>query len=77
MEIEGKSPKGKDLSSFIKLAKKEKVRVVFVQPQFDQNAALKIASAINGVVIPLDPLSGDYFNNMEAMADTVAVVLKK
>ena len=48
VEIEGKSPKGKDLSSFIKLAKKEKVRVVFVQPQFDQNAALTLMWSFSG-----------------------------
>jgi len=77
VEVEGKRPKGKDLSRFIKQAKKEKVQVVFVQPQFDQNAARKIASAINGAVIPLDPLSREYFKNMEAMADKIAMSLEK
>lgn len=77
VESEGKTPKGKNLSQFIKMAKREKVRVVFVQPQFDQNAARKIASAIDGVVVSLDPLSKEYFKNMEAMADTIASALKK
>jgi len=77
VEVEGKRPKGKDLSRFIKQAKKENVRVVFVQPQFDQNAAKKIASAINGAVISLDPLSREYFKNMEAIADKIEISLKK
>jgi len=76
VETMGKAPKGKELSNIIKLAKKEKARVIFVQPQFDQSAAEKIASAINGVVMPMDPLAYDYIANMEAMAKTIAGALK-
>jgi len=71
VEIEGKAPKGKDLAALIKKAKKRNVRVVFVQPQFDQSAALKIASAINGTVVFLDPLAADYISNLEGMANKV------
>ncbi len=77
VEIEGKAPKGKDLSRFIKNARQERVRVIFVQPQFDQNAAGKIAGAINGVVIPLDPLARDYIKNLEKIAETIAKIFKK
>ncbi len=76
VQIEGKAPKGKDLSGFIKKAKKERVRVIFVQPQFDRNAAVKIAQAIDGAVIPLDPLARDYLKNLERMADEIAGALK-
>lgn len=75
VETMGKAPKGKDLSNIIKLAKKEKTRVIFVQPQFDQNAAEKIASAVNGVVMAIDPLAYDYPANMETMAKTIAKAL--
>jgi zinc transport system substrate-binding protein len=75
VETMGKAPKGKDLSNIIKLAKKEKTRVIFVQPQFDRSAAEKIASAINGVVVSIDPLAYDYPANMETMADTIAGAL--
>ena len=76
VETMGKAPKGKDLSDIIKLAKKEKTRVIFVQPQFDQAAAQKIASAINGVVVSIDNLAYDYPANMETMANTIAKALK-
>jgi zinc transport system substrate-binding protein len=76
VETMGKAPKGKDLSNIIKLAKKEKTRVIFVQPQFDRSAAEKIASAINGVVVSIDPLAFDYPANMETMAKTIAGALK-
>jgi zinc transport system substrate-binding protein len=71
VEVEGKAPKGKDLAVLIKKAKKRDVRVIFVQPQFDQSPALKIASAINGSVVSLDPLAADYISNLESMANKV------
>lgn len=77
IETMGKSPKGKTLSNIIKLAKKQNVQVIFVQPQFDRSAAQKIASAINGVVVPIDPLAYDYLANMENIAQTIAKALKK
>ncbi len=77
VETMGKSPKGKELSNIIKLAKKEKTRVIFVQPQFDQTAAQKIAAAINGAVVSIDNLAYDYPANMESMAKTIAGALKK
>jgi zinc transport system substrate-binding protein len=71
VEIEGKAPKGKDLSLFIKKAKKEKTQVIFVQPGFDSAAALKIAAAINGVVVQIDPLAENYIDNLKDIADKV------
>ena len=72
VETMGKSPKGKQLFSIIKAAKKEKARVIFVQPQFDTHTAQKIASAINGQVVSIDPLAYDYISNMRKIAAAVA-----
>jgi zinc transport system substrate-binding protein len=77
VEIEGKGPKGKDLARFIKRAKKEKVRIVFVQPQFDQSAADKIARAINGNVVSIDPLAEDYLINLEEMSNRISKALSR
>jgi zinc transport system substrate-binding protein len=77
VEVEGKAPKGKDLSLFIKKARKRNVRVIFVQPQFDKNAALKIATAIDGAVVSINPLAKDYIHNLEKMAEKVAESLRK
>lgn len=77
VETMGKAPKGKALSSIIKLAKKQKTRVIFVQPQFDRNSAQKIAAAINGSVVSIDPLAYDYLANMNHMAQTIAGMLGK
>ncbi len=76
VEAMGRAPKGRALSRIIKLARKQKVRVIFVQPQFDTNAALKIASAIHGAVVPIDPLAYQYLDNMKSMADIIAKALE-
>ncbi len=75
VETMGRAPKGKELSAFIKLAGQEKVRVIFVQPQFDQEAARKIARAVNGAVVSINPLAYDYLDNMKHIADTIADAL--
>ena len=75
VETMGRSPKGKELSAIIKLARQEKTRIIFVQPQFDAHAARKIARAVNGAVVSIDPLAYDYLNNMAQMADTISNAL--
>ena len=75
VERGGKTPKGKDLASFIQLARENQVRVIFVQPQFDQRVAAKIAAAIGGAVVPLDPLARDYMENLSRMAQTIETSL--
>ncbi|MCB1071229.1 MAG: zinc ABC transporter substrate-binding protein, partial [Kiritimatiellae bacterium] len=68
IEVSGKAPGARQLVRIIDRARAEGIRVIFVQPQFDQRAAERIAAAIGGVVIPLDPLAYDYIANMETVA---------
>jgi zinc transport system substrate-binding protein len=77
VEVEGKSPKGRALARFIQQAREEKVRVIFVQPQFDSAAAAKVAASVGGAVVPLDPLAPNYFDNLRQMADAVSAGLKE
>ena len=77
IELEGKRPKAKELAKFIKKARQKKARVIFVQPQFDQKSARKIAVTINCAVIPLDPLAKDYCANLNYIAETIRENLKK
>lgn len=72
VEVEGKRPKARALALFIEQARADGVRVIFVQPQFDRHAADKVAAAIGGAVVPLDPLALHYFENLRHMADVVA-----
>jgi len=71
IEIEGKEPSAKQLASTIDKAKKNGVRIIFVQPQFSTKSAKTIANAIGGVVVPINPLSRDYLSNLEKMASEI------
>jgi zinc transport system substrate-binding protein len=77
IETMGKAPRGKQLSAIIKKAKENKTRVLFVQPEFDQHAAGKIAAAIKGTVVSIDPLAFDYLSNMKTIAQTIGSNLSR
>lgn len=75
VEVGGKSPSPRQLGDLISSARRDSVRVIFVQPQFDRRAAQMIAEAIGGKVIPLDPLSMDVLRNLENIAVQIAAAL--
>jgi zinc transport system substrate-binding protein len=71
IEIEGKEPAARQLAELVDRAKKDRVRVLFVQPQFSARGAETMAKAIGGVVVPIDPLARDYLANLEKIATAV------
>jgi zinc transport system substrate-binding protein len=77
VEIEGKEPSARQLTRIIEMAKDQGVRVIFVQPQFNMESATRVAEAIDGVVVPIDPLARDYVDNLKKVAEAVREKLKK
>lgn len=75
VEVSGKSPTPKQLSALIARARQDRVRIIFVQPQFDSRSAAAVARAIDGVVEPLDPLAEDVAANLRTMAARIATAL--
>jgi zinc transport system substrate-binding protein len=75
VEIEGKEPSARQLTELIERARAEKVKVIFVQPQFAVKTAETIAKAIGGKVVELDPLAEDYLKNLKYMAGAMARAL--
>ncbi|MCD4705568.1 zinc ABC transporter substrate-binding protein [bacterium] len=71
VEIEGKEPSAKNLAEIIDKAKKENIKIIFVQRQFSAKSAGSIAKQINGKVVPLDPLAEDYINNLRIIAKEI------
>ncbi|MCD4761098.1 zinc ABC transporter substrate-binding protein, partial [bacterium] len=76
IEIEGKDPTIKNLQKIIDQAKKDNIKVIFVQKQFSTKSAQVIADAIGGTVVQIDPLAQNYFANLEDMAYTINNNLK-
>ena len=52
-------------------ARADEVKVIYVQQQFSTQSAQAIAQAIDGVVVPMDPLARDYLENLRRMAQTI------
>ena len=69
VEIGGKEPKARDLQNLIQHARKEKVKVIFVQPQFSAKSAHTIAKAIGCRVMYADPLAINWVENLQKVAE--------
>ena len=76
IEIEGKEPAPKQIAEIIETAKEKKIKVVFVQKQFSGNSAKAIAEEIKGSIVFIDPLSEDYINNLNNVAETIINSMK-
>ena len=75
VEIGGMEPGARELVRLIERATADGVRVIFVQPQFSARSARAIAAEIGGAVVPMDPLSSDYLENLRSMARAVREAL--
>jgi zinc transport system substrate-binding protein len=72
IENEGKEPGARRIAVLIDQARREGIRVIFVQPQFNRRSAEQIAHAIGGRVVAIDPLSPDYVDNLREVARQIA-----
>jgi len=68
IELEGKAPGPASLARVIDTAREAEVRVIFVQPQFSERSARRVAEAIDGEVLAVDPLAEDYAANLRRVA---------
>lgn len=76
IEQGGKEPGPRTLAALIDEARRDGIRVVFVQPQSDPRFAARIAEAIGGQLIAIDPLAPDYLSNLRAVARQIAAAGK-
>ncbi len=72
VEVQGKEPKPSTLVTFIKEAKKHKIKVIFVSPQFSQKSAKTIAKSIKGKIAIINPLSLQWDKNLLKAARELA-----
>jgi zinc transport system substrate-binding protein len=68
----GKEPSARQLARLIERARREKARVIFVQPQYSRKSAELVANAIGGAVVELDPLAPNVLDNLRRVAERVA-----
>jgi zinc transport system substrate-binding protein len=76
LEIEGKDPKPAQLKELIEHARKNHIKVIFVQPQFSSKSAKLVAREIGGQVVVADPLASDWSINLREVARKLKAALK-
>lgn len=74
IELGNRRPSPKQIAEIAKRAKQDGVKVIFVQPQFDQSSAASLAETIGGKVQTLDPLEKDVIASLRTVAKTIAAV---
>jgi len=72
VEVEGKSPKPRELVQLIKEAKAEKVKAIFTQPEFSDSAAKIIAKELHIPVVKVSPLAKEWSQNLLNIAKHIA-----
>lgn len=68
IEEHGKEPSTKKMQDLITEARKEKVKIIFIQKEFDTRYAELIAKEIQAKVVQIDPLSADWEGEMIRIA---------
>lgn len=76
VEMDGKEPKPMELAKVIQLAKKEKIKFIFVSPQRSSASAQTIAKEIGGTVVIADPLAENWLENLRSVGRSIAKTLK-
>lgn len=76
VEVQGKEPGAQTLARIIDAARREQVRVVFVQSQFSSTTALAVARAIGGEVVTIDPLAEDFLSNTRSVSQALAKAMR-
>lgn len=71
IETYGRRPTPRQVADIAKQAKQDGVRLIFMQPQFDQSSAQSLAETIGGKVELLDPLEKDVLSNLRTIARTL------
>ncbi len=68
IEIEGKSPKPKELTHLIEEAKEEKIQAIFTSPEFSDTIANQLANELKIPVIKISPLNENWSENLKTFA---------
>lgn len=76
IEFEGKEPAPARLKAAVAAAKESGIKIIFIQKEFDAENARIIANEIQGKIVQIDPLSGDWENNLLQIAREISSSFK-
>lgn len=75
IEEGGKDPSPKQIMELIADAKRDNVKIIIVQKQFNSRSAAKIGEAIKGRVVPIDNLDINVFPMLENLSHQISLGL--
>jgi zinc transport system substrate-binding protein len=67
----GHAPTSKQLRELVELARRQNIKTVFVQPEFDQRGARIVAETLGGEAVRLDGLPRDVLGGLEEIAEKI------
>jgi len=67
IEFEGKTPSPAHMKELVDLARKENLRTIFIQSQFETAKAEAIAKEIGAEIVPIDPLAENWMEEMNSL----------
>ena len=72
LELDGKEPSPKHMKDIVDLARKENIRIIFIQKEFDSENALQLSREIGGEVVVIDPLDYNWEKQMLDITQKIA-----
>jgi zinc transport system substrate-binding protein len=76
VENEGKEPNPSSLKELIDMGKSEKIKVIFVQKEYDTKNARVIAAETGAVLQTIDPLSENWVTSVNEIIDALGKAFK-
>ncbi|MCM2130696.1 metal ABC transporter solute-binding protein, Zn/Mn family [Larsenimonas rhizosphaerae] len=77
IELNGREPTPRALHDLMTTARKNGIHTIFVQKQFSQATARRLAESLDGNVVSIDPLAEDYPANLHRIADALVAGFEK
>ncbi|MDY6801042.1 MAG: zinc ABC transporter substrate-binding protein [Bacteroidota bacterium] len=71
IEIDGKEPTLANMQEIIRIARSEKIKIIFVQKQFSKHNAQVIADEIDGSVVQINPLDYHWDESIKFIIDRI------
>ena len=68
VETGGKNPKPRQLMKLVEQARRDKIKAIFVQPEFSEKSATLLAKELEIPVIRISPMSMKWFQNLLRLA---------
>jgi zinc transport system substrate-binding protein len=69
IEFEGKEPSPARLAEIIKLSKRERIKYIFIQAEYDENNAKQIASETGATLVKINPMAYDWMKMMDELKE--------